>query len=131
MDLQTKFPIMFSKCEEYNKKNKKNKPNIIICNGVTYDKTAIPFLTNNDINLFIDLQIKYPEIIDNCFNCLINILEEREKEEQEQKIQTPHHNHIKNIYNLLIKLNVHNNNMGMIDNWVLFIKSQNDFSKFF
>jgi hypothetical protein len=64
-------------------------------------------------------------------NCLINILEEREKEEQEQKIQTPQHNHIKNIYNLLIKLNVHNNNMGMIDNWVLFIKSQNDFSKFF
>ena len=38
---------------------------------------------------------------------------------------------MKQIYNLLVNANEEQNDLEMIDKWVLFIKSQNEFSKFF
>ena len=77
-ELEIRFPITFTKCQEHNKKYKKNEPNIITNMGITYDKSVIPILSDDEIEHFIDLQIKHPEIINNCFNNLIEILEQQE-----------------------------------------------------
>lgn len=133
MDLKTRFPITFYKCQEFRKKNYKYEPNIITHKGITYDKSVIPILTNDNIKYFIDLQIKYPEIINNCFNNLIEILEENEKQiitRKTKKNKQLQNTHMKQIYDLLINLNEHND-LETIDKWVLFIKSQNEFSNFF
>jgi hypothetical protein len=82
---------------------------------------------------FIDLQIKYPEIINNCFSNLIELLEQQEKQiitRKNKKIITQN-NPMKKIYDLLINLNEDDEDVEIIDKWVLFIKSQNEFSKFF
>ena len=133
MELQTRFPITFAKCQEHNKKYKKNEPTLIANNGIIYDKSVIPILTDNEIEHFMDLQIKYPEIINNCFNNLIVLLEEREKQiitRKNKKSRTLQNTPMKQIYDSLINLNEYND-MEMIDKWILFIKSQNEFSKFF
>ena len=122
--LQTRFPITFAKCEEHIKKYRKCDPNIITNKGITYDKSIIPILSDDEIEHFIDLQIKYPEIINNCFSNLIELLEQQEKQ-----IIT-RNNPMKKIYELLINLN-EDADMETIDKWILFIKSQNEFSKFF
>ena len=130
--LQTRFPITFAKCEEHIKKYRKREPNIITNKGITYDKSIIPILSDDEIEHFIDLQIKYPEIINNCFSNLIELLEQQEKQiitRKNKKIITQN-NPMKKIYDLLINLN-ENDDMEIIDKWVLFIKSQNEFSKFF
>lgn len=130
--LQTRFPITFAKCEEHIKKYRKHEPNIITNKGITYDKSIIPILSNDEIEHFIDLQIKYPEIINNCFSNLIELLEQQEKQiitRKNKKIITQN-NPMTKIYDLLINLN-EDDDMEIIDKWVLFIKSQNEFSKFF
>jgi hypothetical protein len=134
--LQTRFPITFSKCKKHNEKYKKYEPNIITSRGIVYDKSVIPILRNDEIERFIDLQIKYPEIINNCFDKLIEILEQQEKQEtqvitRQNKKMFKENSPIKQIYELLININEHKNNRKIIDNWILFIKSQNEFSKFF
>ena len=130
MDLKTRFPITFAKCQEFRKKYYKNEPDIITKKGITYDKSIIPILTDNEIEYFIDLQIKYPEIINNCFNNLIEILEENETQiitKKTKKLKTQQNSPMKKIYDLLINLN----ETEKIDKWVLFIKSQNEFCKLF
>ncbi len=133
--LQTRFPITFAKCEEHIKKYRKHEPNFITNKGITYDKSVIPILSDDEIEYFIDLQIKYPEIINNCFSNLIELLEQQEKQEKQiitrknKKILTQN-NPMRKIYELLINLNG-DDDMEIIDKWVLFIKSQNEFSKFF
>ena len=130
--LQTRFPITFAKCEEHIKKYRKCDPNIITNKGITYDKSIIPILSDDEIEHFINLQIKYPEIINNCFSNLIELLEQQEKQiitRKKQKIIT-RNNPMKKIYELLINLN-EDADMETIDKWILFIKSQNEFSKFF
>ena len=123
-ELQTSFPITFAKCEEHIKKYRKYEPNIITNKGITYDKSIIPILSDDEIEHFIELQIKYPEIINDCFSNLIELLEQQEKQMITQN------NPMKKIYDLLINLNEHDD-MKIIDKWVLFIKSENEFSKFF
>ena len=131
-ELRTRFPITFAKCQEHIKKHK-YEPHIITNMGITYDKSAIPILTDDEIEYFIDLQIKYPEIITNCFSSLIEILEQQEKLQGQQitrkaKKEFARNKPMKQIYDLLHK---HNNNPETTDKWVLFIKSQNEFSEFF
>lgn len=139
-ELQTRFPITFAKCQDIKQyKNKKYQPNIITNMGITYDKSVIPIITDDEIEHFIQLQIKYPEIINNCFSHLIELLEEQEKQ-QNQIIKTSlkyaQNKHMNKMYELLMNTNEYkdNNNihnLEMIDKWVLFIKSQNEFCKFF
>ncbi len=62
-----RFPITFAKCQEYIKKYRKYKPNIITNMEITYDRSVISILTDDEIEHLIDLQIKYPEIIDKWF----------------------------------------------------------------
>lgn len=137
MELETRFPKTFSKCEEFNKKYKIYEPNLDTNNGITYDRSVIPILTDDEIEMFINLQLKYPEIIKECFDNLIKILENQENQDhivKIKKVTKKNRNqniHMKQIYDLLINLNEHNNDMEIIDKWVLFIKSQNEFSKFF
>jgi hypothetical protein len=133
MDLKTRFPITFNSCQEFSKKYKKCEPNFITSQGITYDKSVIPMLSNDDIEYFINLQIKYPEIINNCSDKLIQILEEKEKQiitkkTKKLKIQNTY---MKQIYDLLANVNEDNNDTNIIDKWVLFIKSQDEFSNFF
>lgn len=131
-ELKTRFPITFAKCEEHIKKYRKYESNIITNKEITYDKSIIPILSYDEIEHFIDLQIKYPEIINNCFSNLIELLEQEEKQiitRKNKKIITQN-NPMKKIYDLLINLN-EVDDMEMIDKWVLFIKSQNEFSNFF
>lgn len=133
MDLQTRFPITYALCEKRNKKYLKF--NLITKDGVTYNKSVIPTLQQYQIDNFINLQNKYPEVINECFNNLIKILEEGEKINsgcQSNKLQEDRP--MDKIYNLLTDLQLKELqicDMIMIDNWVLFIKSQNEFSKFF
>lgn len=133
MDLQTKFPITYALCEKRNKKYLKF--NLITKDGVTYNKSVIPTLQQYQIDNFINLQNKYPEVINECFNNLIKILEEGEKINsgcQSNKLQEDRP--MDKIYNLLTDLQLKELqicDMIIIDNWVLFIKSQNEFSKFF
>lgn len=132
MDLKTRFPITYSLCKKY-----RTRPEIVTQKDITYDKSAIPILTQHEINAFIKLQIKYPEIIDMCFDDLINVLEKKEQLEQQMITRNKKNliesqpNPMSSIYERLIKLNVHKNDLGFIDKWVLFIKSQNEFSCFF
>ena len=135
-ELQTRFPITFAKCQDHIKKYKKYEPNIITNMGITYDKSVITILTDDEIEHFINLQIKYPEIINNCFSNLIELLEQQEKQQNQiitrkNKRLIVHNKPIKQIYELLVNTNEQKNNLEMIDKWVLFIKSQNEFSKFF
>lgn len=133
MDLQTRFPITYALCEKRNKKYLKF--NLITKDGVTYNKSVIPTLQQYQIDNFINLQNKYPEVINECFNNLIKILEEGEKINsgcQSNKLQEDRP--MDKIYNLLTDLQLKELqicDMIIIDNWVLFIKSQNEFSKFF
>ncbi len=72
------------------------------------------------------------QLINNCFSNLIELLEQQEKQiitRKNKKIITQN-NPMKKIYELLINLN-EDDDMEIIDKWVLFIKSQNEFSKFF
>jgi len=133
MELQTRFPIIYSACELHNKKYKKYPQNIIIQNGITYDKSVLSMLSQSDIDNFIQLQIKNPEIIIMCFENLIEILTQNEKQIVTKKSKKIHNqnNPINKIYDKLIKLNVHNNDLSFIDKWCLFIKSQDQFSCFF
>ena len=127
MELDKKFPLTYARCELYNNKYRKFPPYIINNNGIIYDKSIIPILSENEINNFIELQKKYPQIINNCFDKLIKILENQEKKiviSENQK------NPMDEIYDILSSLNIYNNK-NMIDKWVLFIKSQNDFCYFF
>lgn len=134
--LQTRFPITFGKCEEQFKKYRKYEPNIITNKGITYDRSVIPILTDDEIEYFIDLQIKYPEIINNCFSNLIELLDQQEKQQKQiitrkdKKIITTQINPMNKIYDLLINLNEHKD-MEIIDKWILFLKTQNDFKNFF
>lgn len=132
-ELQTRFPITFAKCQEH---IKKYEPNIITNMGITYDKSVIPILTDDEIEHFIDLQIKYPEIINKCFSNLIVLLEQQEKQQtqiitRKNKRLIAQNKPMTQIYDLLVNTNEQKNNLEMIDKWVLFIKSQNEFSKFF
>ena len=134
-ELQTRFPITFAKCDAHIKKYRKIEPNIITNKGITYDKSVIPILTDDEIEYFIDLQIKYPEIINKCFINLIELLEQHEKQNQiitrKNKKLITQNKPMKQIYDLLVNTNENKYNLEMIDKWVLFIKSQNEFSKFF
>lgn len=130
MDLQTRFPVTFSKSDDYAKKYRKHAPNMITLHGITYDRSLLPTLSDNEIEQFANLQLEYPEIINNCFDNLIEILEQCERKiiiGREESKNTP----MNKIYKLLEGLNVHNNDMMMIDKWVLFIKSQDKFGTFF
>jgi len=131
MELEQRFPITFAKCQEFSKKHKRCEPNIVTTKGITYDKSVIPILTENEVEHFIDLQMKYPETINACFNGLIEILETYENPiKTSKKNKTLKKNPMAQIYSSLTALNEHTN-MEQIDKWVLFIKSQNEFSKFF
>lgn len=127
--LQIRFPQTFAECEKYIKKYSKYESNIIINKGIRYNKNIVLILSDDEIKYFIDLQIKHSLIINDCFNILIEILEQREKQIITKKI-VKQNNPMKKIYDLLISLNEHKN-LETIDKWVLFIKSQNEFSKFF
>jgi len=130
MDLQTRFPVTFSKSDDHAKKYRKHAPNMITLYGITYDRSLLPTLSDNEIEQFANLQLEYPEIINNCFDNLIEILEQCERKiiiGIEESKNTP----MNKIYKLLEGLNVHNNDMMMIDKWVLFIKSQDKFGTFF
>jgi hypothetical protein len=127
MELDKKFPLTFARCELYNGKYKKFPPYIIKNNGIIYDKSRIPILSEDEIKNFIELQKKYPQVINDCFDKLIKILENQEKQIVISKNQkTP----MDEIYDTLSSLNIYNNK-SMIDKWILFIKSQNDFCYFF
>lgn len=133
--LQTRFPTTFAKCKQYNEKYRKFEPNIITNKGVKYNKSVIPILSDIEIEYFINLQIKYPETINNCFNNLTEILEQQEKLQQQiitrkNKKLIIQNKPMNKIYECLTNLHEHTD-MQMIDKWVLFIKSQNEFSEFF
>jgi hypothetical protein len=134
-ELQTRFPITFAKCDAHIKKYRKIEPNIITNKGITYDKSVIPILTDDEIEYFIDLQIKYPEIINKCFINLIELLEQQENQQtkiitRKNKRLIAQNNPMTQIYDLLVNTN-EQTNLEMIDKWVLFIKSQKEFRKFF
>jgi len=57
MELKTKFPIMFSQCQEYIK-HRKYEPTIINFREITYDKSVIPILTDNEIDFFYRFTIE-------------------------------------------------------------------------
>lgn len=159
-ELQTRFPVTFDRCE-YVKKLRKYKYNFITNKGITYDKSHIPTFSDDEIEHFIDLQMKYPEIINKCFGYLIEHLEQ-----QEQLYARPKRDFLKSLnednsygsiltpiykmYDLLISVysvyedenkdeNKDENEddealdicMEMADKWMSFIQSQNEFSKFF
>ena len=133
MDLQTRFPITYALCEKRIKKYLKF--NLITKDGVTYNKSVIPTLQQYQIDNFINLQNKYPEVINECFDNLIKILEEDEKiNAGSQSNKSQEDRPMDKIYKLLTHLQLKESpfcDMMMIDKWVLFIKSQNEFSKFF
>lgn len=135
-ELKTRFPITHALCEKHNKRYRKNEPDIVIQNGITYDKSVLPVLSQWELDTFIELQEKNQEIINMCFIDLTHILEQQEKQivTRDKKKKKKTHNHdepMKLIYDRLIKLNQHNDDLCFIDKWVLFIKSQGEFSQFF
>ena len=131
-ELKMRFPITYSLCEKYNKRYRKNLPDIIIQNGVMYDKSVLPMLSQGDIDMFVELQEKNQELINMCFIDLTNILEQHEKQIITRTIKNQNQNNpMKSIYDRLSKLNLHKDDLSFIDKWVLFIKSQNEFSQFF
>lgn len=80
MALQQQFPLTFSRCALHNKKNKKLPPALVTQNSITYDTSVIPMLTQTEIDNFIHLQITYPDIINKCFDNLIEILQQQEQQ---------------------------------------------------
>lgn len=127
--LQNKFPHTYALCA---KRKRKYKPDIVTTNEITYDRSVLPILTQIEIEHFIELQKKYPETINECFNNLIKILEQGEKRLtlQNKKIKQQNYNYMGDIFNSLNNLKIFKD-AYQIDKWILFIKSQDDFSVFF
>ncbi len=141
MNLQTRFPVTYALCNKH-----VTKPDIVIKNNITFDKSRLPTLSQTDIDCFIELQNKYPDAFEKCFNYLIEILEQTEKEnttqqnvkkretKAERKARLNAVTPMDKIYETLKTMQINEikyNDMIMIDNLVLFIKAQNDFSLFF
>ena len=123
MNLQTRFPITYSKMKLF-RDFKKIFPSLAIENGITFDKQAVPFLPHYQITQFIDIQLNNIELVNECFQHLIDIIEKRELNIYDDKTS------MKKIYNLLEESHLFID-MFLIDNFVLFLKSQNEFYMYF
>jgi hypothetical protein len=133
-NLNIRFPITYSACAEYKKKH--CKPDEIISkNGITYNRSSIRVVTENEINQFIQWQLEYPEIIEIGFDCFLNVIEEQEK--NETRIVTKHikkqinDTYSKNYKKLRDSMSKVTTDLFIQDKWILFIKSQNDLCMFF
>ena len=137
MDLKHQFPNLYEKCKNYKQQNIVHKHN-----GITYDRSKVECISSQDLEMFIDFQEKYPNVINQCFQELIKILNINEemlknKNEKNKKNAICINQAMNNIYNILCENYAtltectDKINLEIIDDWVLFIKSQDDFCLFF
>ena len=119
--VSTKFPNMYKQCLEARTKHKM-KTKLTTNKGIEYDTNSVKTLTYYEIDKFIDFQIKNPNVILECFNCLFEILQNKENNINDIT-------HINKLYDILKSTNL-TNDMALIDKWVLFIKSQTPFHYF-
>lgn len=130
MELNTRFPVLFASCRG---ERPRYEPRMVSKREIIYDSRAIPLLTEDDIDRFVDLQRNHTTAIDECFRHLMKILEIQEQEIIHGGNETSRQgkkNAMNEIYAVLTNLNEHDR-LSMIDNWVLFLKSQRGFSYFF
>lgn len=133
-NLHIRFPVTYATCAAY--KQKHCKPDEIVTqNGITFNKSSIRVVSQNEINTFIEWQSKHPEIVEMGFDCFLNVVEEQEK--NETRIVTKHVSHqIKETYlnnhkKMRDAMSTVTTDLFMQDKWILFIKSQNDLCMFF
>ena len=131
MNLQSTFPILYSKCFPFVSKRWAKHPQILInVDSIVYDKSVISFVPQHQIDKFVEYQLQHPEIIELCFEYLKQILTQAEREIQNKSEVTKTKVPIQKIYEIIASTNICIN-QEMQDNFVLFLKSQNEFAMFF
>ncbi len=126
--VSTKFPNMYKQCLEARTRHKM-KTKLTTKKGIEYDTNSVKTLTYYEIDNFIDFQIKNPNVILECFNCLLEFLQIRENEIT-GKENIKYDIHPMNKFENILKSTNFTDYLILIDKWQLFIKSQTPFHYF-
>jgi hypothetical protein len=111
-------------------------------NGIEYDLSRLSIVSPEEISMFIEYQLQHPDTINACFEKLILIIEMQEIHETQintrtrTKTKTKSGKQMDDIYQILkdqftALTGTTNIDLSLLDKWVLFIKSQGEFSEYF
>jgi hypothetical protein len=132
--LKSRFPTLYAECVKA--KERCVRPCIITHNGITFDTVGLCILSQSEIDKFIELQKAHPDIINECFEQLIKLLgnheillnaKTRKEKKQIEKFQS-NDRPMDKIYSMLLTICP---NLEQVDKFVLFLKSQGEFSSFY